>query len=224
MTRVNRTPAPRRTVTPAKLRRTLYWLIQDWIDLHDTLPVPAGPGGGRSSNVRTYGHPAEWASDQCRQIADLFWSWHDLESDRRGETRPTPMVGEGRRVRTERQVIVAAWHYLEPRLDDMLAARVPLDQMHLQPPWLWEWAVDDDALGELFDVHRDIRTRTCRTRPRYTLPIPCPNSDCGLRTLQRIAGIGQDFIVCDACGYSIKDEHYPLLIRMTLDTLTGAAA
>jgi hypothetical protein len=201
----------------------MYWLIQDWIDLHSTLPIPAGNNGGRSSNVRAYGHPAEWASDKTRQIADLFWSWHDLEAERRDETRPKPIVDStGRRSRTEQQVIVAAWRYLEPRIDDMLAAHSPFDQLRV--PYAWDWAIDDEAFTELFDVHREIRAGTGRTRPRYTLPIPCPNSDCGLRTLQRIAGIGQDFIVCDACGYSIKDQHYPLLIRMTLDTLIGAAA
>lgn len=212
-------PKQLRTFSAQHLRKHLYWLTQDWIHLSRALPVPQGGGGERTSNTRAYGHPAEWASDQCRQIAALFWSWHDLEAERRSEARPTPMLDRaGRRVRSERQVIVAAWKYLDPRLDGMLTAAVPFEE--LRPPFIWEPVVEDEAFQEIFDLHRQIRSRIGHTMPTYTLPIPCPNSECGLRTLQRRPGMkGQDYIVCGACGYTVKDSHYPFLIKVMLDTL-----
>ena len=221
---VTQVPKKLRTFDADWLRRNLYWLTQDWIHLSGKLPVPSGGGGERSSNVRVYGHPAEWASDTSRRIADLFWSWHDLEADRRGETRPSPMFDAGgRRVRSERQVIVASWKYLDPRLEGMLAAHVPFAELRV--PFCWEPVVEDEAFQEIFDLHRQIRSRIGHTRPTYTLPIPCPNSECGLRTLQRRPGMaGQDFITCGACGYAVKDSHYEFLIKVMLDTLPNGGA
>lgn len=220
-----RVPAPRRDITPHRLRRELYWLTQDWILLSRSLPTPSGGGGERTSNVRVYGHPAEWASDQCRQIADLFYGWHEMVSTRRGESIPAPITTpSGMRVRSERQVIVAAWRYLEPRLEWMLAERTPLDEMLMPAPWLWEWRWEDEAFRELFDLHRQIRSRTGQNTPTVTLSIPCPNSTCGLRTLQRSPGMkGQDYIVCGSCGYTVKDEHYQFLVKVMLDTLPGGS-
>lgn len=80
-------------------------------------------------------------------------------------------------------------------------------------------------MKELPDLHYRIRRTLGATVPKYTLPIPCPNEECELRTLVRVQGVGQDFISCDSCGYTIKEVHYPLLIRMTLDAfINGAAA
>lgn len=187
------------------LRRLLYWLTQDWIDLSSTLPTPTS-NGGRTSNTREYGHPAEWASDKCAEITDHFHGWHDYLAEQRNEKRPP--ARDNRRIGTEQTIIVNAWRYLETRIPQLINATDP----------------NTEPFQELFDIHREIRARTCRTRPRYTLPMPCPHIDCGLRTLQRISGVGQDFIMCDACGYTIKDEHYPWLIRVTLDTLIDSAA
>ncbi|QLF84874.1 hypothetical protein SEA_BBQVALINDRA_65 [Gordonia phage BBQValindra] len=211
------TGAPTRKVTPDRLRRLLYWLTQDWIHLSRALPTPASQGG-RSSNVKEYGHPAEWASDQCRQIADLFWEWHNLVATDRGETLPTPMCSpQGRRIRTERQVIVAAWKYLEPRLEWMLERRVPVSSMTLSPPWLWEWELEDDAFSELFELHNVIRRRTGHATIRHLLPLPCPK--CEMLTLVRRRGMDTlDFIICDQCGYYVADDHYDFLVTLMLDT------
>lgn len=216
---VTQVPKKLRTFDANWLRRNLYWLTQDWIHLSKTLPTPMGGGGERvSGGRREYGHPAEWASDNGRLIADLFWNWHDLEADRRGETRPTPMFDTaGRRVRSERQVIVAAWKYLDPRLEGMLAAHVPFAELRV--PFIWEPVVEDEAFQEIFDLHRQIRSRVGHSTPTYTLSVPCPVSTCGLRTLQRRRGMDQDYIVCGACGYAVKDSHYDFLIKVMLDTL-----
>ncbi|MBM4608008.1 hypothetical protein GS416_03890 [Rhodococcus hoagii] len=56
-----------------------------------------------------------------------------------------------------------------------------------------------------------IRSALGHTRPRHVLPTPCPRADCGLRTLTRTTGMaGQpDFILCEVCGYAIRDGDYP---------------
>lgn len=182
--------------SPQRLRQTVYWLTLDWIHLRATMPLPPRVEG-RVSNIREYGHPAEWASDKAAEIVELLHSWHDLLAEHRNEKRPP----EG----SEQVRIVAAWKYLEPRCEQLVDL------------------VDRDDLGELPELHHKIRRTLGFSTPRYTLPIPCPNGECGLRTLVRVVGVGQDFISCDSCGYMIKDMHYPLLIRMTLDSLIGEA-
>lgn len=205
--------APRRM--PAKrLRQTLYWLALDWIQLDSTLPSPPKGEGGRASNIKDYGHPAEWASDKARQIVDLVTSWHDYLAEERNERGPTTGVAFGRtgqfqsRVETtqkDRLRLVAAWKYLEPRCEQLVEL------------------VDADALKELPDLHYGIRRTLGHNAPKYTLPMPCPNYECELLTLVRVQGVGQDFISCDSCGYTIKELHYPLLIRMALDAFLNGS-
>jgi ribosomal protein S27AE len=178
-------------LTPEKLRRTFYQLALDWTHLHHHMPVPPHPPNARTSNTRSYGHPAEWASDKAADIADIITSWHDLLAEHRNEKPPTRGCEQHR--------IVAAWKYLDPRCEQLTEL------------------VEPEALNELPELHQSIRRALQLDKPRYTLPIPCPNNECGLRTLIRTVHVGQDFIACGACGYTIKETHYPLLIRMTLD-------
>jgi hypothetical protein len=56
------------------------------------------------------------------------------------------------------------------------------------------------------------------------LPMPCPNLDCGMLALVRAQGMGQDFVICGACGYTVPDRHYRFLVDVLLDTLTQGAA
>jgi hypothetical protein len=106
----------------------------------------------------------------------------------------------------ERQRLVAAWKYLEPRCEQLVEL------------------VEHEALKELPDLHHRIRRTLGANTPKYTLPVPCPNNECELLTLVRVQGVGQDFVSCDSCGYTIKEAHYPLLIRMTLDAFLSGAA
>lgn len=184
-------------MNPKALRRTLYWLALDWINLHNTMPVLRS-AGGRSSNRKEYGHPAEWASDKAAEIVDHLTGWHDYLAEHRNET-PPPHGAEKHR-------LVAAWKYLEPRCEQLVEL------------------VEHEALKELPDLHHKIRRTLGENTPKYTLPMPCPNDECSLRTLVRVQGIAQDFIACDACGYTIKESYYPLLIRMTLDAFINSAA
>jgi len=192
------TTTPKR-MHPNKLRDILYALALDWYQLHTQLPTPPHHATTRRTPTRTYGHPAEWASNKAAEIAAILHSWHDLLAEHRHET-PPPGGSEQTRV-------VAAWRYLEPRCEH-------LTQL-----------VTEDDLKELPDLHHQIRNTLGYTQPRYTLPVPCPAPDCGLRTLTRRVGIGHDLIICDHCGYTVlDDEHghnYRWLVRVCLDTLIG---
>lgn len=184
---------------PNQLRETFYRLALDWYQLHNQLPTPPHRETTRRTTTRTYGHPAEWASDKAAEIANILTSWHDLLAEHRKET-PPPTGSEQTRV-------VAAWKYLEPRCEQLTEL------------------VDYHDLKELPDLHHRIRNTLGYNQPRYTLPVPCPATECGLRTLTRRVGIGQDFIICDHCGYTVKDDeagnNYRWLIRVCLDTLIG---
>ena len=194
------------TTTPRKLQQTLYRLTLDWIGLHRDLPTPARRGAGRSSNTRDYGHPAEWASDRARQIVDILGCWHEALAEHRNET-PPPTGSEQRR-------LIAAWTYLEPRCEHLI---------NLIKTTLDNGTEDHTDLKELFDLHHVIRRTLGYTNPNYTLPVPCPNTDCGLRTLQRVVGIGTDYIACGHCDYVVRDDpeghNYKWLIRVCIDTL-----
>jgi hypothetical protein len=209
-------------MSPKRLRQTLYWLALDWIHLSGALPSAGAKSVrrwelARHSNVQDFGHPSEWASVKAAEIADMMTEWHDFVAAARGETAPRRKLmrkriddGDEYDVWTwavnERQRMVAAWKYLEPRCEQLVGL------------------VDAESLKELPDLHNGICRTLGATIPKYTLPVPCPNMDCELRTLVRIQGIGQDFISCDACGYTIKEAHYPLLIRMTLDAVLSESA
>lgn len=177
------------------IRRDFYRLALDWMHLRTFLPKPIAQENGRRSKYREYGHPAEWASDKCAEISGLFRSWHDLVADERNETPAPPNTA------AEMVQIVKGWQYLEPRFEQLVGL------------------VEPDALKEISDLHRQIRSALGFTSPRQVLPIPCPNVECGLRTLTRNIAVGRDFIVCGSCGYTVPENYYPLFVRIALDTL-----
>lgn len=221
-TRVDLTP--RRRLTPARLHLLIVDLVSDWLMLRTLMPRPTGSRTARRtpSGSQAFGHPAEWASDQSARIVDLLWSWHDLVAELCGETRPAPMIVDGRRQRREDAVVRGAAEFLDCRIDELLAAGRWLPFAELPTPWafMWEWDVDDEAFDELFDAHRHVQAATGNARPSRVLPMPCPSSECGLRTLERRQGMaGHDFIVCGACGYSVSEDAYPFLVRVLVDTL-----
>ncbi|MBM4603168.1 hypothetical protein GS575_09490 [Rhodococcus hoagii] len=188
-------------MTEHRLRLHMYWLILDWINLATNLPTPARRGAaGRAAPTREYGHPAEWASDTSALIAATLHGWHDALAEHRGET-PPPSIATAESVR-----VAAAWQYLDPRAQALL-----------------DYAGDDPA-DEIRELHNKIRSALGHTRPKQLLPTPCPRDNCGLRTLTRAAGIGQDFVLCEACGYTIQEDAYPDLIRAILDSLIDSAA
>ena len=181
-----------------KLRHYFHQLLLDWIHLHTTLPTPLQSENARRQPIREYGHPAEWASDTKAKIVDLLTEWHTMLAEHRNET-PPPTGAEQVRIN-------AAWRYLEPRCDQLASL------------------IEREAFTELKDLHHEVKRRLGYTNPHYNLPIPCPNDECGLRTLQRRIAVGTDLIICGSCGYTIREEHYPLFSRMMLDTLIDTAS
>jgi ribosomal protein S27AE len=200
------TPAAPKPANPHHIRRDFYQLALDWHCLRQ-LPRPAQGAVTRKPAYRISGHSAEWASDNLARIADLFASWHDFLAEYRGETRPRRkrlgrnadgcdiwQFADAEQVRVHK-----AWTYLEPRIEQLC---------DLAPA---------EALTEISNLHRKIRKDLGLNKPTYTLPIPCPNEACGLKTLQRSPGA--DRIVCGACGYTVREEYYPLLVRIAIDTM-----
>jgi hypothetical protein len=183
---------------PHHIRRDFYRLALDWIHLHSDLPQPVRGAATRKPAYRISGHPAEWASDQAALIAHLFWSWHDLVAEHRNERNPPPL-------NTAETVRVArAWRYLEPRIEllcDIVAA---------------------EALGEIATLHRKIQRELGATYRPEILPMPCPSIDCGKRALVREVAVGRDLIACGACNYRVREEYYPHLVRVAIDTLIDA--
>lgn len=182
---------------PEHIRRDFHHLVIDWCHLHTRLPKPMQTAAARRPASREYGHPSEWASDTAAKIAALLWSWHDLMAEHRNETKPPPETAS-ERVRVRR-----AWIYLEPRIEQLCEI------------------VDAEALTEIRQLHQQIRNTLGATNPVQLLPIPCPGQDCGLRTLTRRVAVGREIIVCGTCGYTVREDYYPLLCRIAIDQLAG---
>lgn len=196
----NDAPPPPKPANPEHIRLDFYRLTLDWVHLHNDLPRPVHRDITRRPKYREYGHPAEWPSDKAAQIADLMWSWHDMLAEHRGETPPPPAHS------AEIVRVTKAWQYLEPRIEQLVDL------------------VEPDAFTELRDLHHQIRAALGHTNPRQVLPMPCPGQDCNLRTLTRRVAIGKDLIICGACGYTVREEYYPMLVRIAIDAALNDAA
>lgn len=181
-------------------RRLLDWIALDYITIRQTMPQPITTGTNvRASNRREYGHPAEWASDALRRIADLLNDTEDdLRDYRHDDPAPHPGHSEPRRV-------AHAHHYLTNRMDD-----------------LCEYPGAEDKCVELYDIHGKMRAALGQTRPRWHLPTPCPQ--CELATLSRTIDLaGTDAITCENCGTVIPESHYEFYARIVLDEILDVA-
>jgi len=185
-----------------RFQQDITRLILDWINLRKYMPTPLLREQARRTTTREYGHPAEWASDTAAHIAGLLNDIHDNLAETLNAT-PPPHPGTTETVR-----IRAAWKFIEPRIQDLAHQ---------------EWA--GDTATEIRQLHRQIRSRLGHSNPPETLPMPCPNNECGLLTLQRRIRPGTDLITCGNCGYTVKDDqdgsNYRWLVRVCLDTLIG---
>lgn len=178
---------------PEHIRQDLYRLALDWIYLHTHLPKPTHTENGRRAPNRTYGHPAQWASDKKAEITRLFHGWHHSLALARNETPPTPGPA------AEQTRIVKAWNYLEPRLEH-LTTLIP----------------QAAAFKPISDLHHQIAGALGFTaQTKQALPIPCPN--CNLKTLSRT---GDDNIRCESCRLTINQQDYPALVQKALKQIT----
>lgn len=187
-----------------RFRQDITRLILDWVNLHHYMPTPLLREQTRRTTSREYGHPAEWASDTAAHIAGLLNDIHDNLAEALNAT-PPPHPGTTETVR-----IRAAWKFIDPRIQDLARQ---------------EWA--GDSAEEVRQLHGRIRSRLGHSNPTETIPMPCPNDRCGLRTLERRIRPGTDLITCGNCGYTVKDDrdgsNYRWLVRVCLDTLITAS-
>lgn len=187
--------------------RIHYGKILDRLALHYVLlrasmPQPAAQPGERVMRIvaREYGHPAEWASDAARSIADQLGEAHDgLAEHLHHDPPPHPASREAGRV-------AISHRYL----------RNWFDKLCIYP-------AAGDTAEALYDLDRSIRSGLGKTDPQRHLPVPCP--ECELLTLVRsIDTAGTDAVECRACGHVIPHERYGLWARILVDEMLGEAA
>jgi hypothetical protein len=181
-------------------RTTLTRLGWDYVTIHTTMPKPAtfGPRT-RTSSARTYGHPAEWASDTLAEIADAL---NTAEAAVRGWLGHAPAVHSGH---AEPRRVALALHYLD----------VWFDELCIHPN-------AGTAADQITDLHRRIYSALSGGPHRTRLPVPCP--ECDLVLLARVLDAGVDRIECrnPECGVRITPDHYGLWTQIVLDRALGS--
>jgi hypothetical protein len=174
-------------------------LVLHYVLLRATLPKPVPPPGERVMRIvaREYGHPAEWASDTARSIADHFGETHEALAEHLRHRQP-------RGLRAESQRVSDAHHYMTVWFAELCT-----------------WPAAGDTAEALVDLDRDVRRGLGKTDPRRFLPVPCPNPACELLGLVREInlGTGEDSVTCHCCGEVIPSERYAWWTRRLLDDI-----
>lgn len=171
-------------------------LLMDYVTLRATYPTPkidstrTAPRGSR-----TYGHPAQWASDQARKIADCLDSSNEALRDHLNHLPPP------HRNRAEARVVNYAYQSLKSRLE-----------------YLPQWPGYEDFLTEARDIHYEIRRALGHTRQRSTIGLPCPNCS-SIPVFRTLFDDHRDVINCEHCGYEVNETEYGLFVRIVLDDL-----
>lgn len=177
--------------------RTLDRIVLHYVLIRRDMPAPTAPPGEKVMRIvaKTYGHPAEWASDTARAIADLLNDTHDgLAEHLRREPPPHPGSRELGRV-------AAAHAFLTVNFADLCT-----------------WPAAADTAEAVHDLNRRIRSGLGLTDPRRFLPVPCPQPSCGLLGLVRtIEEDGTDRVDCHACGEIIPSDRYAWWTRTLLE-------
>lgn len=182
-------------------RRNLDQLLLGYVQLRDELPRNQGRGLDEDpikTPHREYGHPAEWASDLSRLIADLLGEAHDgLAEYLHHDPPPHPGNREPGRV-------VVSFRYLTNWFDDLCT-----------------YPAAEDTAVSLYELSGQVRHGLGKSNRAKRLHIPCP--ECELLTLVRkLDRAGTDEVDCVNCGYHIAKEHYGLWARIIMDELLQA--
>lgn len=184
-------------------RKILDRLVLHYILLRVTLPQPVPPPGERVMRIvaKEYGHPAEWASDAARAIADQLNEAHDSLSDHLHHD-PPPHPGS-----REYGRVAHAHHYLTSWFDHLCL-----------------YPAAGDTAEALYDLDRNVRSGLGKTDPRRFLPVPCPA--CEMLGLVRTISLddGTDSVDCRSCGETIPSERYGWWTRTLLTEMIGEAA
>lgn len=173
-------------------RRQLTWLVEDYVTLKTSLPRPITHPGTRRGHPDTFGHPAEWASDHCRDIAGML-------NDSEDELRAISGTGPALYVELEARKVASAYRYLTDRWDQFCT-----------------FPQADVYADMVVNTHKTIRSGLGLTKWVQKLPVPCPTCD----TAALIQTVG--LITCGECGREIREDDYPLFARIALDFLIDA--
>lgn len=177
-------------------RRVLDWLLLDFVWLKANLPAPFHDSDSRpyqSPKAKSFGHPAEWASMACTEIASaLNWA----EDGLRDHLKHSP----GIRPNARESIVVAHGHkYLTAQFEALCT-----------------YPAAADTAVELADLHGKIRSQRGLTRRLQLLPTPCPV--CDVAALVR--DVGQ--IGCENCGKIIDEMHYDWFAGYVVDQILDA--
>lgn len=177
-------------------------LALHYVLLRVTLPKPVPPPGERIMRVvaKTWGHPAEWASDTAAAIADQLNDTHDnLAEHLHHDPPPHPGSREYGRV-------AHAHHYLTAWFDRLCTMPGA-----------------GDTAEAFHELDRDVRRGLGKTDPRRFLPVPCPS--CELLGLVRTISLddGEDSVECRSCGERIPSERYAWWTRTLIGELVDDA-
>jgi hypothetical protein len=184
------------TSRPHFRRLLTEWLPLDYVTVRATMPTPAGGSGGpkiRTSSTRSYGHPAEWASDTLAAIAGRLY---DAEVAMRVQLTHPAAVD---RRHSEAGRVRLAIRYLDRWFEALCVSDI----------------AGDTAAG-LLDVHHLVGRALGRGRQSVHLPVPCPHCDW-LTLFRTFSGFGQDTIDCRACKETLTDAHYQAYSRSLAD-------
>lgn len=176
-------------------RKVLAWLGEDYAMLRAEMPSPVVRGETvRRSSSRSYGHPAEWASDQRYAIATTLNQIHAGIADDRGDpAAPEPSVAE--QIRVDK-----ALHYLDTHFEALCT-----------------YAKAGEAATALSELHRGVRNAMGHGTQIQRLPAPCP--ECDLLLLVRVLDDMDDHVECrnPGCGVRIGPTQYGLWTRILAD-------
>lgn len=172
--------------------QVLKWLADDYATLRIGLPSPSIRGVRvRTSANESFGHPAEWASDEARSIALLV---NQIEDGIREYGGQDPASHPGT---YQDRLALQGFAYLA---------------LHFE--LLCTYTEASTAAAAIVDKHRTIRAGLGYTRQADKLPTPCPK--CNTVGLVSLGGKSTS-IECQACGHRVRPEHYEYLTKMAAD-------
>jgi hypothetical protein len=191
-------------------QRELGWLVMDYVTLKTFLPSPVRSTGGQARHTpqQSFGHPAQDASDACREIA---WLLNRIEAGLRDHVgdRPAPQLATtagrfqvGHHSSTEGGFSLAAEDKLVNHAHTYLRAR--FEQ-------LCDWPDVGHHAGAVHDTHDTNRAKYGLNRQVERLPLPCPSCDVAML----VRDVGK--ITCENCGREIREVDYPMLERIAID-------
>lgn len=183
------------------LGKQLDWLKADYANLKQHFPKPAtGERPQIKTAARTYGHPAEWASDMARAIARNL---NRLEDDARADLGEPP--GFNHATARESSLVESAHRYLTTRLHRIIDASAD---------------TAEDLAATVHDLHRTVRRTLGYNRQVQRLPgARCPSCDHAALTKT----VGQ--VDCGYCGRIITEDEYDRLAAiLAYDALNALIA